>query len=213
MRNQLETNAKKGSILIWTVLLGMVLTTVFFYFSTRLQGTSSVSRNAMEYQAGEAYLDSYLNYLQTLDFAELTTISSPIIFDNMTITLDNEVAEITGVIDFEEIREFELDESHAIEIEWNICPLDTENGFITTSPTPISTPIIDCSTSDYNNKHVIAPLIGPLTVTNKNSPTSFRIRSQNHASGEKIDSNTWSITGKMNLGYGRKIQKNITYTP
>ena len=212
MRNQLETNAKKGSILIWTVLLGMVLTTVFFYFSTRLQGTSSVSRNAMEYQAGEAYLDSYLNYLQTLDFAELTTISSPIIFDNMTITLDNEVAEITGVIDFEETKTFEGTTGLNLLVEWNMCG-ESENGFITTSPTPISTPIIDCSTSDYNNKHVIAPLIGPLTVTNKNSPTSFRIRSQNHASGEKIDSNTWSITGKMNLGYGRKIQKNITYTP
>jgi hypothetical protein len=91
----------KGSILIWTVMLGAILTSVFFFLAMRLRGSLTTQNELIEYQSGKAYLESYADYL-----AANPPIDGPITFDNgaITGTLTSNLTSIEGILDSGETK-------------------------------------------------------------------------------------------------------------
>ncbi len=199
---------RKGSILIWTVLLGFLLTSVFFFFSMRQRANIAVQRDTAEILNTKAYLESYADYLESLSLADLeTTKNNGISFDNITGTVTNKVDEIVDVADFGSPKNYTFDGD--IYIEWNKCS-DSSTG--------------DLYVSDVLYKHNkpatcvqgYYDIEGPLSVSNPkietlNTPFEFRITAKD--SNTTIKDNNWYTNLEVDMGYGNKVKLNRTFKP
>ncbi len=211
-RNSLKSLNKRGSILIWTVLLGVAMASAFFFISMRLGGMGGIQRESIEYKNQEAYLNSYADYLMSLSPAQLETIKGDLNFDQIpdttppeyviTGTLTNNVDEITGALD--EGGSVEYNFSGDINVYWNLCSNNNKENIFIEGTEYTHHPGSSCppSTSNYDDVATVTAT-DPLTISTKNAPINYKITPV--APTQLID-NVWHLKAKIDLGYGKKIE-------
>lgn len=118
-----KRSTPKGSILIWTVLLSISLTTVFFFFSQRLNMSAMVQRRTIEEQNAKVFLQSYADYVQSLTFNQLVEMAGPIEQDDLTGVLSNAVGQIKGGVDAGQSLTYFVAQGKA-KVEWGFCAGD-----------------------------------------------------------------------------------------
>jgi len=191
----------KGSILIWTVMLGFILTSVFFFFSTRQRAVISEQRNTAEIISAKNYMESYADYLENLN-TKVEMINQE--FDGIKVTLTQKTKEITGELDFEKDETYKFTDN--IYIEWNACSdKDKDKGNLSIDGTLYETSNGTCSGDGYLDTEGPISVTDPFTIKAPDAPFKYRITSSND---KDITDNTWHLNMEMDLGYGEKIKIN-----
>jgi hypothetical protein len=188
-------NDIRGTILIWTVLLGVAMTSAFFFLATRMGSMGWITRDSMEYANQKAYLESYADYLTTNP-----SVMDGVEFDGITVDLTNEVDEITGVLDAGGTKTYSID-SDAIVIKWNKCG---ETGGLEIDQTIATQGAAQCGIGDIYDNFFTTNTITSIILTSLSSPLHYSIKST--TSDKKITSDTWHLNASIDLGYGKKIE-------
>lgn len=196
----------RGSIMIWTLLMGITLAVIFFFFSQRLNLGVASQRKTMEYLNAQLLAESYATYLENLDSAQLVALRGPIVFNGLTGTLTNATDEITGVLDMGEEAEFEVSGGDA-KIEWNLCA-ENEEGVLEISPAGVDD-LDNCGPGVLYDDLNQNP--GPtITLKSLSEPTSYRLTPL--ADAELYDEE-WRLTLEYPLSFRKKITISRTFTP
>ena len=205
---QSEARSPKGSILIWTLMLGFVLTSVFFFFAMRQRAAIAIERDTAAILNARTYVESYAGYLENLSESDLNNIKGSVDFDGIRGTITNEVDEIESAVDFEATATYEF--SGDIYIEWNKCSNNLK-GDLKLNDALYKTKGTGCTNSkDYDD------VIGPISLSGTsfdietmNAPFKYRITEKTGAS--TLVDNKWHMNLKMNLGYGNKVTVKRTF--
>ncbi|MDH5597427.1 MAG: hypothetical protein OEY44_04935 [Candidatus Peregrinibacteria bacterium] len=194
----------RGSILIWTLLLGLSLATVFFFFAQRLNMNSANQRDTIQYQNARALIESYADYLSALDAASLSGLSSELsLLDGaITGTLSNAVPYIEGVLDAGASvsldASFPTPASDKVKVEWDACPVSaTEILEISGSPSLASG---NCPSLAYENSAELTD--ASFTLTAPAGPVSYRV---SPIGGAVILDNKWQLHLEMPVNFRRSI--------
>jgi hypothetical protein len=185
--------------MIWIVLLGVILTSVFFFFALRLNMNALIQRQATEELNKRAFFESYVGYLME-NPSEINSQE----FEGVTVTLTQEVEEIRGVLDVDQEIEYPIDK--AVKVEWNLCsknykmPIEIGEDRYEHATDP------SCSTSSpgYDDMQ-------DLTVSNSlklkaiGAPTHYRITPQ--SPNDTVTDNKWHLTAEMDLGRWKKVRR------
>jgi len=194
----------KGSILIWTLFLGLSLATVFFFFAQRLNMNSANQRDTIQYQNARALIESYADYLSSLDGVSLSSLNGNLsLMDGaITGTLSNEVPYIERVLDAGASvsldASFPTPASDKVIVEWDACPVSvTEILEIDVEP-----PIVDggCGGSDYENSADVTDTA--FTLTAPAGPVAYRV---SPIGGAVILDNKWQLHLEMPVNFRRTI--------
>jgi hypothetical protein len=194
----------KGSILIWTTMLGLLLTSVFFMFSVRERAMVGAQRDTAVEQSTKAYLESVADYFKKKyqghapAGAETVTIDA----DGVKGQVTNGVGVIENSVDLGKTQSYLF--STPFFIEWNRCE-DLLNGGqggdlkINGVVYKRSTSTADCK--EYND------VFGPITAANPvietlNAPFGFRIKG---VGGALLIDNQMHLQLTKELDYGKKI--------
>ncbi|MBU0577366.1 hypothetical protein KJ742_05275 [Patescibacteria group bacterium] len=206
---KIEKFNNSGSILIWSLMLGALLLTATFFFVLRLNSLSGVQIDTMNYQNQKAYLESYVEYIKSLDPLDL--VAGPVHFDDNTIvgTVTNQVEAIEGVLDSGDSVDYTFAAVN-VDIEWNLCS-DGEDSDLAISPDP--GPPATGSCGDYDS-FVSSPGAGLITLTSLNAPLHYRITNPDPLdNGGLVTDKQWHINLFINLGYGKKIEVEEAFVP
>jgi hypothetical protein len=209
-------NNTRGTILIWTVLLGVAMTSAFFFLATRMSGMGGITRETMEYTNQKVYLESYVDYIMSLTPAQLETIKGNLSFDQISTdplkyiingTLTNEVDEITGVLDEGGVSA-PYKFAGIINIEWNSCTNNNREDIVINgvpyAHIPPPPPLCSDTSPGYDDKALSVSVSNPFTISTKGAPVYYRIT--NAAVGGKLPSDTWHLKASIDLGYGKKVE-------
>lgn len=192
--NQMTKNqTNKGSILIWTVMLGLLMTTVFFYAAIRFGNMESKQQETIEYQTQKAFFDSYMDYLKD-NPSEIPSEMR----EGINITLTQTTDEITGVIESEADITYEDIVTGDVKVEYNFCD---ESANIETTPNYTVGPATQpCTSFDYGN-YVLVTLLEDedLVLTSLDAPFHYRI------TGTDLKDTKWHLDAEMRFGFGKKL--------
>jgi hypothetical protein len=183
-----------GTILIWTVLLGVMLTSVFFFMATRLSGMGAEQRQTIQYQNQKAYLDSYVAYLMK----HPSEIDGKV--DGIDIKLTQNVTEITGIVDSGK-SSAPYPFAGTITVDWNLCGEENYKADITIDGAPHQYAGGGCSGGEYDDSASGINVPSDFTITAPNAPFYYRITSSN-----PMKDNKWHLTASIDFGYGKKIE-------
>ncbi|MBU0705632.1 hypothetical protein KJ657_04050 [Patescibacteria group bacterium] len=207
----------RGSILIWTLLLGLSLATVFFFFSQRLNAGAASQRETIEYQNARLFLESYVAYLQSLGTADLITLrdadGGEIDFEGITGTLTNEAEKITGVVDAGGNVSFSAQipnpDNDNIKVEWDLCPQDATE-LLSINPVPAALIVSGgCGElAPYENASQTTHTSFSLTATA--GPTNYRLTA---IEGAILYDNKWQLDLELSLGFRKKLTTSLTFSP
>lgn len=174
----------KGSILIWTVLLGVSLSAVFFFFAQRLNFNAAVQRKSIAHQNTMQFIESYADYLASLSQAELQTlVTEPNFQDQLNIINQNlngasivgnlniVTNEINGKIPPNDSVVHEIHGGDAL-IEWNLCNLEDGRPLLVT-PNIDSEEFDLCGSEIYENRGVLSDVF--IEIYTEEAPVSYRI--------------------------------------
>ncbi|MBN2306839.1 hypothetical protein JXD20_02540 [Candidatus Peregrinibacteria bacterium] len=202
----------RGSILIWTLLLGISLATVFFFFAQRLNSNVAAQRETIQYQNARLLFESYITYVQSLDSATLAGMRGDINFEGMiTGTLTNEAKMITGVLDAgaEAIftANFPNPAADKIKIEWDLCPPDD----IEVLELDGSSPGIGsggCTVFNYERSG--ETMAASFTLSAPAGPTHYRLTAINDAT---LYDSKWQLDIEYPIGFRKKLTTSINFVP
>ncbi len=205
---------RRGSIMIWTLLLGITLTTVFFFFSQRLNFSAVQQRKTIEYQNAKMFLDSYADYLETLDSGELKTIrdTGAISFEGITGTVTNAVNAITGVLDEGDTVKYVIslpELTDKITVSWNLCAND-EAGRVFLSDdfdNPITT---ECNVPGVTYEGTAELTKTPFELSAPMAPVSYKILPLGKA---VLYDNYWTADLEISIGLRKKVKVERIFTP
>jgi len=207
----------QGSIMIWTLLMGISLTVVFFFFSQRLNAGVASQRATMEYQNARLLAESYADYLENLTLAELKTIKTAggtIDFEGIKGTLTNDADAITGSVDagMESIQYHFTD---TVKIQWNLCSQNFESDLIVINgASPLFPHVVppppNCgpSTQGYDDETTLA-VINPFSLKSNGVPFYYSISST--TPDKSVPSNEWQLKLEIPLGLRKKVTVNRTF--
>jgi len=217
------TNCKSGSILIWTVLLGVALSSAFFFFAVRLGNSGIMQRAAVEKQGAKAFLESYADYITSLkssDPSALEAMAGDFHFDEIAPsqylingTLTKELDVITGTLDSGEPITFNF--SGTINVDWNLCTSNQKgnieiNGIVYEHDDTAGN---ECSPTsagyDDPTSTVGINVPNPFTIKAVDAPFHFRITSS--GAGTQLVDTKWHLNAEIELGYGRKVEVEKTF--
>ena len=200
-------NNTTGSILIWTTLLGIILTSTFFFFAVRLNANTAIQRNSIIHQNQKAYLKSYADYLETLTEIELSNIVLP---GDIKGSITNQTNEITGVLDSGEDITYNF--VGDINIDWNLCS-NNQKGDILIDGTEYLHDTAECGIEVEGYDDITsAPVtvINPFTITAPNAPIQYKITA---GAGTQLLDNKWTINFSVDTEYGKKIEIKKVFMP
>jgi len=91
----------KGSVMIWTIMLAMLLSTLFLFFGARLRANAAEQRDTIRIRNARTFLDSFAAYLKESAVAPtLTGLSgADKRYRTITYTLTKDVSSIPGFLD------------------------------------------------------------------------------------------------------------------
>ncbi|MBN2086946.1 hypothetical protein JW758_01230 [Candidatus Peregrinibacteria bacterium] len=204
----IKSNLKKGSILIWTVMLGVLMTTVFFYAAIRFSKLQEQQQETIEYKNTKAFFDSFMDYLKE-NPSEMVVNKTSDNYEGIDITLTQNVSTITGALDslasatYEDIISAPAD----LKIEYNLCEngLQTEHANIKSIPDYTIGPATQpCASFDYAN-YVMIPVIDDLELSSLDAPFHYKI------SGADMKDSKWHLSADMKFGFGKRLRENIEF--
>jgi hypothetical protein len=196
----------KGTILIWTVLLGVMMTSVFFFLAMRLSGMGAIQRDSMEYQNLKAYMESCVGYFMSLPAIDLMADTDLIGCEDITGMITNQVEEITGVLDADGSVTYNF--GGLINVEWNLCSDNYGEDILIDGVEYEHGPTSLCP--GYYDKAEAILVANPFTIKTKGAPIYYKITPV--ASTQLVD-NRWQIHAEMDLGYRDKIVIDETFIP
>lgn len=210
-----KLTASRGSILIWTLLLGLSLATVFFFFSQRLNAGAASQRETIEYQNARLFFESYIAYLQNLSAADLIALrdddGGKIDFEGITGTLTNEADEITGVVDAGGTSgEYHFDDE--VNIDWNSCANNFKTDLVVGDGTDTIFPHVNnsCPSGGYDDTKVV-DVHDPFKLKSNGAPFAYKIYST--TPDQPVFDNKWQIDLELSLGFRKKLTTSLTFTP
>ncbi len=181
-----------GSIMIWTVLLGVALTSVFFFFAIRLNMGNIVQRETIKHQNAQAFFDSYVAYLM----ANPTEIIDGE-YEGIKVTLTQQVEEIEGYLDAGEQVSYDVQGGNA-NLMWSLCGIENSQFEISTSPTITPT---DCLPGiDYAYSAEVTGTFNILSIT---EPTHYILLP---TTAPSLTDNKWHLTAEMELAFMKKVR-------
>lgn len=209
----MKTSEKRGSILIWTLLLGLSLASVFFFFAQRLNQNAAAQRETIQYQNAKRLLDSYGDYLGELSEGGLILLrdanAGAIEFAGMTGTLANQSDELFGTLDSDESVIYEVS-GGAAKVEWNYCDgTVTGEDFDMTVSNSLPSAEQGCTTFDFkdvtqtNNDTDFELTAGLIPVTYRVTPTGSAV----------VSGPTWQLSLNMSLGPKETVTLSRSWTP
>jgi len=202
----------QGSILIWTLLLGISLATVFFFFSQRLNANVASQRETIQYQNARLYFESYIAYIQSLNSAQLTAMR---IVDDGNIsfggdisgTLTNEVESISGLLDAGASVTYKANPGTGnVRVEWDACPSDaTEIIEINDVPT---TPTADLCGTTYDK--AITTTDESIKLKALAGPTSYELTQTGDA---VLYDKKWQLDLELGINFRKKLTTSLIFIP
>ena len=197
--------------MIWTLLLGISLATVFFFFSQRLSSNVEAQRETIEYQNARLFFESYVAYVQSLGSGTLAGMRGPIDFQGITGTLTNEQEIITGILDADTEITYTADipnpATDNIKIEWDICPPDDIEALEIDGAPPIPG-VNGCSGLFYEK--AVGQTSSPFTLSAPAGPTYYSLTAINDAI---LYDNKWQLNLEYPVGFRKKLITSISFTP
>ncbi len=188
----------RGSILIWTVLLGVVLTSVFFFFAMRLRANTATQRDTIAYQSAKAYLESYADYLQ------VHPVDPPPSLAGISGSLTKQADSIEGVLDSGETKTYTLSELGDVKVEWDKCGTPAENGNLDASPSATG---LCASGASYDRYALVSASMPTLqfSIKSVDAPFHYKITPNSPLSAKLVD-NFWHLNLRSDLEYGKKVE-------
>jgi hypothetical protein len=202
----------KGSILIWTVMLGLLLTSVFFFFSMRQRMMVAVQRDTAAQQSTKMLLESYADYLQnnpqdisTFNGGKYYGIST---IDGIYTKLTQKVDSIENSVDSGVGQKQDYNFTGSIYVEWNRCS-DNLKGDLLVNDVLYSQTALPCGVNEKYDD-VVGPLsvAGDFTIKAQGAPFFFRIKG---AAGTQPIDNQWHMELSKDLDYGKKVTIQRTF--
>lgn len=193
LKTKLKNNA--GSILIWTVLLGFVLTSVFFFFSVRQRKNVLEQRDTADILDIHHYLESLADYMEK----NPEEFSNSIDEGAVQISVTQNSKEIIDHVQTGESKTYTF--ADEIFINWNACK-NTEGGDLLIDDT-----LYESSGScgaDNEYKDTIGPINVnvPFTIKTTGEPFNYRITSSTNKNMKDL---WWQMNLSTNLEYGKEI--------
>lgn len=161
----------RGSILIWTVLLGISLTTVFFFFSQRLNLNAAVQRKSLEQQNAQVFLESYADYLASLTFENLKASAGEIDYNGIKGSLTNAATQVKGALDANQTLTHQIG-GGPVRVEWGLCINNEAGRVLEVEPIEESLPA-NCA-GGYDQWAETKPS-NSVTLTAGAAPVSYKI--------------------------------------
>lgn len=196
----------KGSLLIWTVLLGILMTTAFFFLAQRLNLNASVQSKIAQEQAAELFLNSYADYLQNLPFEDLILQAGEINYEGIVGNLSNSIPQIKGGLDSNQSISYTVAEGKA-KVEWGLCA-NNEAGLALTVEPVNKVEETNCSTT-YSQFAETQPST-TFTLTAGDIPVSYRITplDQAHLYGPE-----WKLSLELKMDSNKTISLERQFKP
>lgn len=191
---------RNGSILIWSVMLGFVLTSVFFFFGMRQRASIGVQRDTVEILNTKAYIESLADYWEA-NVASIPSDPYDITVDDIRFEATQKTDEIEGAVDAFADPPLEYQYDGEIYVEWNKCS-DELKGDLEINDAPYPHDDADeCDLLDDGYDDIIGPItVNPsFTIETSNVPFSFNI------TGNDLVDNKWYFELSTELDYGKKI--------
>jgi hypothetical protein len=211
-----------GSILIWTVMLGVMLTSVFFFFFTQLQAGSAIQRKTIDYQNKKGYLESYVNYIQNLSEANLSGITdinlkevvetSEGITEEITTvrgSLAKKVIALEGFLDHEESKTHIGLPNEIFELNWNACE-NEYRGVLLINNDQLEKPAGICAGQSYADQLQLTLADNSLTLKAVTAPLRYQIKA---ISGENLPDDKWHLKLSIPLNTKETIDREKTFMP
>lgn len=216
-------------MLIWVVMLGVMLTSVFFFFGMRLQNQSLTQREILEKQSKEAYLESYAGYLKSRtaeeleglategftlddDYDETDGINNDEVYD-ITGRVSQSASALEGFLDSGESRGYAVTAGSAFTIEWNNCAYGQEGDLLINQVMnhhiPRATATCSSTFSDATTWTAAAG-VDTLALMAISGPLHYRITSQ---SGDPLEDVEFHLNLSIPFQFGRKIETEEVFTP
>jgi hypothetical protein len=208
---------KGGSIMIWTVMLGLLLTSVFFFFSMRQRMMVAVQRDTAAQQSAKMLIDSYADYLQHYP-TEIKVFAGGKYYGRTTIDdiytkLTKIVDSVENSVDGNQTQAYNFPDPGSIYVEWNKCAKIGVQDFsgdllVNGALYPHQTAAGCAANDEYDD------VVGPLSVSDDftietlNAPFFFRIKG---AAGTTVYDNQWHMEIAKDLGYGKVITVRRTF--
>lgn len=210
-----QANYPKGSILIWTLLLGLSLATTFFFFSQRLNINTAQQRQLMSHQAQTTFLKSYADHLESLSLTELENLKGDINFEGVTGTLTNDTLAIEGILDAGETSSeysFGADVG-GVNIYWNQCSnnLQTDLIIVEGGMETIYPHVEDPCPSGGFDDMITMQINGPFQLKSTQAPFAYWIESD--AEAQTLTDNVWHLNLELVLNSRKKIYVSRIFVP
>ncbi|PIZ72021.1 hypothetical protein COY07_03835 [Candidatus Peregrinibacteria bacterium CG_4_10_14_0_2_um_filter_43_11] len=202
----------KGSLLIWTITLGVMLTSVFFFFGTRLQRTASIQRSTIAYQNQKNYLKSYAEYIKTLSMDQLGSLTTADLNEvngnnEITGTINHAANSIEGFLDSGESRTYTDLPNEKMLIEWNLCNLEQEGDLIINNET-LKNHIPNCGGGTYDENTAVTITDTQLTLTAISGPFNYRLSTE---SGTMLTDVNWHLNLSIPLPFKETFKIEETF--
>ncbi|MFH1012172.1 MAG: hypothetical protein V1760_00270 [Candidatus Peregrinibacteria bacterium] len=208
--NKLAKN-NKGSILIWVIALGVMLTSVFFFFGSRLRMNAQGQQGLMRWQSQKTYAESYAHYLSSLSPMILNSLASAD-FDDITGTVSKETDVIEGFLDNGQSSPV-YNITEPVTIEWNRCDLEQEGDLLIREEGVPHYHAPNCSPekkSDELTEFTPDPIEKTITLQALNGPTHYRITSKTDT---KLSDNKFHLKLAIPIALGKTYKIEETFTP
>jgi hypothetical protein len=191
--------------MIWTVMLGFVLTSVFFFFGMRQRLMLGAQRDTIEQMNAKSYMESLSEYFEK---NANTVGEKELALDGIQIRLTQVVTEIIGSVDVG-VTESYLNVPNGIFVEWNPCSDRSFVGDIMVNGVRYpQDKLATCGNREF--KDIQGPLnVGsPMTINAADSPVKYRIRAKDQAA---LIDNRWHLSLTKTLDYGKVLSISKTF--
>lgn len=208
---------QSGSILIWTMLIGSVLLTSTFFFILRQNMNSMSQIETIKYQNSKAYLESYANFIMSLNDPALEGMKGDINYGNGAVSgsISQNVNSVIGFVDSGD-KSAEYQFTGNFKIQWNKCSdnnsadimvfYDSAQTTLRHNAGPSSCSIF--SDGYYDTDLSISVNSIPFSIQSLGAPTYYQI---SRIDGAPITEDKWHLNLTMNLGFGDIIEINKVF--
>ncbi|MBI5411897.1 hypothetical protein HZA43_01835 [Candidatus Peregrinibacteria bacterium] len=195
-------NRRRGSILIWTVTIGLALTTAFFFLAVRLGVMRDAQRDTIAYHSQKAYLESYVAYLKAHPPGPVPSLD----FDGIKASMTRQPT-IDGVLDSGAGTTLDLSGSGdlgTITVHWNLCGEEAGDLMIVTDP-PKPHGGASCPSGEYADSFQLLSSPPPsFLLRSMNAPLHYRIT---HSGTGAFNKAKWALHAEIPVGnFGKKIE-------
>lgn len=190
-------------MMIWVVMLGMMLTSVFFFTATRLSGNLLSQQDFSRQASQKRTLESYAGYLKSLDPMARESLTNAD-FDDITGTVTQSTPAIEGFVDAGDTVSIPDVPAGDLNLQWNACEFGESGDLVINNDTEnIYYPIGACGEGYADLTPFTLPAESVLTLTAITGPLHFRLTS---TSGTMFTDTRWHLDLSIPTQFGKDIE-------